>query len=121
MLANPLEYWLSIVAATSLFGSIQAYLTNNIKNRQFSLAKQQVTPLAERLFGAWTLVASAVRIQCALDSTNKAIYQTTIFTFLVAFGVYSYECFVTKTIPFKNAIPPFIVAGTSLVWMLFFN
>jgi hypothetical protein len=51
-------------------------------------------------------------VQCALDSTNKAIYQTTIGTFLVAFGVYGYECFVAKTVPFKHALPPFIVAGT---------
>jgi arginine utilization protein RocB len=47
-----------------------------------------------------------------MDSTNKAIYQTTIGTFLVAFGVYGYECFVAKTVPFKHALPPFIVAGT---------
>jgi hypothetical protein len=49
-----------------------------------------------------------------MDSTNKAIYQTTIGTFLVAFGVYGYECFVAKTVPFKHALPPFIVAGTPL-------
>jgi len=48
-----------------------------------------------------------------MDSTNKAIYQTTIGTFLVAFGVYGYECFVAKTVPFKHALPPFIVAGTT--------
>lgn len=122
MFANALENWLTVVAALSIFGSLQAYLsTNTLKDRQFSLAKNEVSPIARRLFGAWTLVASLVRLQCAMDSTNKAIYQTTIGTFLVAFGVYGYECFVAKTVPFKHALPPFIVAGTSLVWMLFFH
>jgi len=42
MLANPLEYWLSVVAGLSLFGSLQAYLSSGtLKERQFSLAKNE--------------------------------------------------------------------------------
>jgi hypothetical protein len=42
MFANALENWLTVVAALSIFGSLQAYLsTNTLKDRQFSLAKNE--------------------------------------------------------------------------------
>jgi len=70
-----------------------------------------VTPLTRKFFGAWTLLAAIVRFQCALDSTNVAIWQTTYGTFLLAIALYGYEFLVTKTIPFLHALAPFIVAG----------
>ncbi|KAL6077667.1 ergosterol biosynthesis protein [Balamuthia mandrillaris] len=113
-----LEVWLVVVSLLSFFGSFQAlFLTNSLRDNQFSLAPHQVTPLSRRLFGAWTLVTAMVRLQCALDIKNMALYRLTMATFVVAFGLYAHEYLIAKSIPFKKALYPFIVAGTSLAWM----
>jgi Erg28 like protein len=114
-----IQLWLYVVASLSLFGSLQGYLSQSvIRDRQFSNAKQEVSPLARRLFGAWTLVATMVRCLAARYIAEEGIYLAAIGTFIAAFGVYTYEVFFSRAVPFKNAIAPFVVAGSTLSWML---
>src|SRR5690349_5412108 len=79
-----------------------------------------VTPVTKRLFGAWTAVAAFVRLQCALNINDAPLYRTTVFTFAVALAIYTYEVFVGQTIPLAKALPAFIVASVSLLWMTVF-
>jgi Erg28 like protein len=71
-----------------------------------------VTPLTRRLFGAWTILASAIRFNCAIAPHEPGIYRATLWSFIIAFGVYASEVYM-GTIPiFPNATAPFVVAGT---------
>jgi len=116
-----LSYWLMIVSGLSIFGSLQAfYHTHTLQTRQFSLKPEEVTPLAAKLFGAWTLITSIVRLRCAFNLENKVLYSTTLQTFIVALGLYGWEYFVSQSIPFIPVMGPGIVATTSLIWMIFF-
>jgi len=115
---SKLSWWLTFVSLLSFFGSAQAfYSLTLLKSNQFSLTPEQVSPIAGRLFGCWTLVASLVRLSCAFDLANKTLYRLTLQTFYVALGFYGTEVFLFHTVPLGNALPPFVVASTSILWM----
>jgi len=112
-----LQLWLWVVSGLSALGAFQAFLLPGyIEHYQFP---GQINRLGERMFGCWTTLALGVRVSCALDPYNVSVYRLTILSFCLALGIYSHEFFVAKTIPLRNALPPFIIASTSLVWMLF--
>lgn len=59
-----------------------------------------VTPLAGRLFGAWTAMAAAIRLLAAYDISNKGLYDLGI----VAFGVATFH-FVSEWLVFGTVKP----------------
>lgn len=116
-----LSYWLLIVSLVSLFGTIQAfYTTDLLKQYQFNLAPQQVTPLTGRLFGCWTLLATLLRLTCALSPRNTAIYRLTIITFIIAITFFCHNFYVAQTMDLRNVAMPFAFALPSFIWMVFF-
>lgn len=117
-----LSFWLMFVAGLSLFGTTLAFFTPTVlRDRQFSRSPDEVTPLASRIYGTWTLLATVIRFTCAFTPYNKAIYRLTTFTFCLALGVYINEALVHQTSHILyEAIMPFVVASSSLVWMLCF-
>ena len=115
-----LQVWLTIVAAAALFATSQGYMNlETVKRKQFSLAVEQVSPLAGRLWAVWTLLAATVRLATAYDPSNPTLFVVCIATFLIAGGFYGAELLVYKTIPSQNALAPAIVSSFSTVWMLF--
>jgi len=116
-----LSYWLLLVSFVSLFGTIQAfYTTDLLKQHQFNLHPEQVTPLTGRLFGCWTLLATLLRLNCALEPSNKAIYRLTLLTFVIALGFFSHNFLIAKTMGLRTVLMPTAFALPSLLWMLFF-
>lgn len=116
-----LSYWLFFVSVVSLFGTVQAfYTTDLLKQFQFNLAVDQVTPLTGRLFGCWTLLATLLRLNCALEPSNKSIYRLTTATFMIALGFFSHNFFIAKTMDFRNVAMPLAFAVPSFLWMTFF-
>lgn len=116
-----ISYWLLLVSFMSLFGTIQAFSTTALlKQFQFNLAQEEVTPMAGRLFGCWTTLATLLRINCALEPQNRSIWRLTYITFLVAAGFYGHNYFVAKTIDTRNVLMPMCFALPSLLWMTFF-
>jgi hypothetical protein len=69
------------------------------------------------LFGSWTLLAAILRAHCAFHIREPGIYRATLWSFIIALGVYSHEVLVAKTIPIAHAAPAFLVASVSIVWM----
>lgn len=80
-----LTVWLLIVSSLSVFNTVSCFLqTDGAMTRMvYSLKQDQgaillhllttkVSPLMNRMFGLWTLLASLIRIRCALDLTNKS-------------------------------------------------
>ncbi len=61
-------------------------------------ARDQVTPLAARLFGAWTLMTGLVRIYAAYDVSSPALYQLSLITHIVAASHFTSELLVFGTL-----------------------
>lgn len=116
-----LSYWLLFVSAVSLFGTVQAfYTTDLLKQYQFDLGASQVSPLTGRLFGCWTLLATLLRLNCALEPSNKSVYRLTTLTFLIALGFFSHNYFIAKTMSLSSVAMPMAFAAPSLIWMTIF-
>eukprot|EP01121_Diplochlamys_sp_Union-15-3_P007386 TRINITY_DN1874_c0_g1_i1.p1 TRINITY_DN1874_c0_g1~~TRINITY_DN1874_c0_g1_i1.p1 ORF type:complete len:481 (-),score=99.04 TRINITY_DN1874_c0_g1_i1:43-1446(-) len=118
---QPLSIWLFFVTLASTFGTLQSFVGPHLLKIFHSLAPEEVTPLAARFFGCWTILASIIRFNCALDLHNKTVYRITLFTFIVALGVYATETLVFRTLQFfPSAVFPTIISVTSILWMTLF-
>lgn len=61
------------------------------------------------------MVAFMARSGCAISPEEPTLYLVCMGTFIVALGGYLYEAFVSRTIPLKNALGPFFIAGNFLI------
>lgn len=81
-------------------------------------ATDQVTPLAARLFGVYTILAGVIRVYGAYRVNDPALYQMCLFTHLLAAAH-----FVSETLVFKTVRPgwehafPFAAAFSGSIWM----
>ncbi|KAF5367395.1 hypothetical protein D9758_003770 [Tetrapyrgos nigripes] len=110
-----LPYWQLFVATTALFNTIQNFFTLKLTQRIYT---QQVTPLHARTFAIWTLTSAVVRFYAAYNIHVKAVYDITLFTYLIAFAHFSSEYFIFRSA--KLDIPllsPFVVSVASMIWM----
>ncbi|KAK7735544.1 ergosterol biosynthesis protein [Cytospora paraplurivora] len=81
-------------------------------------ATDQVTPLAARLFGVYTILAGLIRVYSAYEVNDAALYQLSLLTHLVAAGHFTSEIVVFKTIRlgWEHAFPLSAAFGGS-IWM----
>ncbi|EGX88182.1 Erg28 protein [Cordyceps militaris CM01] len=87
-------------------------------NPQDPRAADQLTPLAGRLFGTWTLITCIVRCYAAYHLHIGPVYNIAIWTYVVALGHFASELFIFKSMSF--GVPqlfPFCLATTALIWM----
>ncbi|GJN66430.1 hypothetical protein PLICBS_000448 [Purpureocillium lilacinum] len=81
-------------------------------------AADQLTPLAGRLFGTWTLITCIVRCYAAYHLHLGPVYNIAIWTYVVALGHFATELFVFKSMTFGlPQIFPFTLASCALIWM----
>ena len=113
-----LRNWLFIVSGLSFFGSFLAFFVPNKLREQQYPNSAEVTRLMTRTYGAWTFVASCVRLQYALNLHVRPLYELTVVTFAVAIALFTSEVLYFKTMPVKKSIYPFAVAGLSSFWLL---
>lgn len=78
----------------------------------------QVTPLAARLFGVYTVLAGVIRIYGAYRVHDPVLYQLCLFTHLLAAAHFTSEAVVFKTVKlgWEHAFP-FSAAISGSVWM----
>jgi sterol-4alpha-carboxylate 3-dehydrogenase (decarboxylating) len=117
-----LALWLFFVSLLTLTGALQVFMGPQPVQTLFSNKPTEVTALTSRLFACWSLLASAVGLNTAIDVNNRAMYRLTLVTFYVALGLYGFETCVTKTMPFfPSLLPATILAGVciSILWMTF--
>ena len=81
-------------------------------------AVDQVTPLAARLFGVYTVLAGVIRIYGAYRVHDPALYQLCLFTHLLAAAHFASEALVFKTVSlgWEHAFP-FAAAISGSLWM----
>ncbi|EXJ89074.1 hypothetical protein A1O3_02138 [Capronia epimyces CBS 606.96] len=88
-------------------------------DRQAAKAKDQVNPLAGRLFGVYTFVAGLLRIYGAYHVENPVAYQLALWGYVVAAVHFTSELLVYKTIRFNGPQGiPFVFASSGVLWML---
>eukprot|EP00698_Gefionella_okellyi_P004408 TRINITY_DN14069_c0_g1_i1.p1 TRINITY_DN14069_c0_g1~~TRINITY_DN14069_c0_g1_i1.p1 ORF type:complete len:134 (-),score=34.00 TRINITY_DN14069_c0_g1_i1:60-461(-) len=114
-----LPYWVGFVGAAAVFGSSLAFFfPERIRKDQFALQPKEVTPLAARLFSAWTILASAVRISYFFYPADRGLFMSVYASFVIVLGFYSNEIFIAKTAPvMKSTAIPLFISVTSLTWM----
>ncbi|MBW0542297.1 hypothetical protein O181_082012 [Austropuccinia psidii MF-1] len=112
-----LPKWLLLVAIISVVNSLQTYLSlagaKKVYNRQSNL----VSGLQSRTFGTWTLISGIIRCYAAYNISNSALYHITIASFLVALLHFTSEFLIYQSAG-SGALPPFIVAFSSSIWMI---
>ncbi|KAL2164894.1 hypothetical protein VTH06DRAFT_190 [Thermothelomyces fergusii] len=82
-------------------------------------AKDQVTPLAARLFGVYTFFAGIIRFYASYQIENPAMYQLALWTHVVAALHFTSEMFVYKTMRFSGPQAfPFLAAYGGATWLI---
>lgn len=81
--------------------------------------KDQVTPLAARLFGTYTLAVGLIRLYAAYGLQNKFLYQLGIWTHVIAAAHFTSEMLVFKSVRFSGPQAfPFIASFVGTAWMV---
>ncbi|KAJ1560060.1 ergosterol biosynthesis protein [Cladochytrium tenue] len=90
-----------------------------VTTRIYALQPEQVTDLASRMMGTWTLTSAIIRCYAAYNLSNKTAYQLCMWTFALALGSFTSEIFLFETAPISSpgVFPALIVSSTSLAWM----
>lgn len=82
-------------------------------------ARDQVTPLAARLFGTYTIMAGMIRIYASYRLEDPSLYQMAIWTHVIAAVHFTSEMLVFRTIRFSGEQGfPFAAAYGGSLWML---
>ncbi len=81
-------------------------------------AQDQVTPLAARVFGVWTMLAGIIRMYTAQDTDNRALYQLSLITHAVAAVHFTSEILVFKTMRLTGPqLFPLAAGIGGTIWM----
>ncbi|KAJ4289439.1 ergosterol biosynthesis protein [Collariella sp. IMI 366227] len=81
-------------------------------------AKDQVSPLAARLFGTYTFMAGIIRFYASYELENRGMYQLAIWTHVIAAVHFTSELLAFKTLRFSGPqIFPFLAAYGGIIWM----
>ncbi|CAK9783131.1 unnamed protein product [Cutaneotrichosporon oleaginosum] len=114
-----LPYWLLITSAASIYNVAQNYVTLKQSKEVYAGKPEQMTPLAGRLFGAWTAMAAVVRLLAAYDISNQGLYDLAICAFGVATLHFTTEWLVFGTVKLnRGSIGPLLVGSSGMAWAL---
>lgn len=115
-----LQGWIFVVGLMALGNTVSCYVDHSfLKNRLYTGSPEKANDLAARLFGLWTLMSALLRLSCAILITNRALFNLTLLSFVVAFVHFLSEAFVYKTAPITvGVLAPLIVSGVSMLWMI---
>ncbi|KAH8880282.1 hypothetical protein GQ53DRAFT_755257 [Thozetella sp. PMI_491] len=81
-------------------------------------AKDQVTPLAARLFATYTFIAGLIRLYACYRLDDPAMYQMSMATHLIAGLHFASEILVYKTIKWSGPeIFPLVLGFGGFLWM----
>jgi hypothetical protein len=109
LFGHPSEVWNVLIATLS---SSTTSLRNPALFVSVSLFLKTVADVHGRTFAVWTLLTCTLCVLCALNLSNRALYQATFLSFVYALGYFLIECFIYGTMAPKNVASLFIFAGT---------
>jgi hypothetical protein len=76
-------------------------------------SRREFTPLAGRTFSVWTAVTCLVCLSTAQEPTSPSLLRLCLGTFLIALVYFILELSVYKTVSFKTASRPAVIACAS--------
>ncbi|KAI0888550.1 Erg28-like protein [Annulohypoxylon maeteangense] len=98
--------------------STQKFLpANAVSNPKEARTQDQVTPLAARLFGTYTIISAIVRFYAAYYLHLAPVYQMTIWTYVVALFHFGSEFAVYRTAYLGPIATTFFFATVGITWM----
>ncbi|CAG8457805.1 5830_t:CDS:2 [Ambispora gerdemannii] len=113
-----LPKWMLLVAIIAVANTIQNLITLELTKRVYNARPEEVTSLSSRTFAIWTFTSGVVRFYAAYNLNNKAIYQITLWTYIIAITHFLSEYFVFGTLNIGPGLAaPVCVATISLIWM----
>ncbi|KJE93391.1 hypothetical protein CAOG_04184 [Capsaspora owczarzaki ATCC 30864] len=120
MFLTALRAWLGLVGSIAIVNGATCFVDATYPSRMLYTANPtQVTPLASRLFGVWTLLAGALRVASAINTADTTLYVLTIISFVLANVHFVSEIWVYRTAKITGkTISPLVVSGVSILWML---
>jgi len=115
-----LQGWIFVVGLMALGNTVSCYVDHSfLATRLYTAAPEKANDLAARLFGLWTLMSAFLRLSCAILITNRALFNLTLLSFVVANVHFLSEAFIYKTAPITiGVLTPMIVSGVSILWMI---
>ncbi|KAL1520497.1 hypothetical protein AB1Y20_022076 [Prymnesium parvum] len=116
-----LRWWLVAVALLRVFSAVTAVLRPEVlRETVFAARPAELTPLAARLFAAWTTTTAVLCLLCARGGADPRtpIYAATLLSFVVALGLFVPELAYHGTMTVMSSLSPGIVATTSVTWMM---
>lgn len=113
-----LRRWLATVALLRMLSVYLGYLNvSRLSTNLFDQAVPPVTELNGRTFAIWTATSCMLCFLCVKNPQNQAIYSATLMSFVLALLFFCGELFYFKTLGWKSALQPMLVAGISVLWM----
>lgn len=75
-------------------------------------------PLLAHTYGVKNIYTGLIRLYAAYYITNPQVYDLAIWTFIGVLFLYATETFIYRTSRLREAMFPFVTAGSALVWMM---
>ncbi|CAK7268043.1 ergosterol biosynthesis protein [Sporothrix epigloea] len=98
--------------------SVRKLVLASTSGSDASKAQDQVTPLAARLFGSWTMLAGFIRMYAAHDVNNRALYELALITHVVAAAHFISELMLFQTLRLTGPqLFPLLVGTGGSIWM----
>ena len=115
-----LQGWIFVVGVMALANTVSCYVNHSfLGSRLYTAAPEKANDLTGRLFGIWTLVSALLRLSSAILITNRALFNLTFLSFVIAFVHFLSEAFIYKTAPLTvGVLTPMIVSAVSILWMM---
>eukprot|EP00057_Strongylocentrotus_purpuratus_P000905 XP_001186473.1 PREDICTED: probable ergosterol biosynthetic protein 28 [Strongylocentrotus purpuratus] len=108
-----LRFWIFLVGFMAVGTAMQAFMESSfLATRMYTQAQEMVNAVLGRLFGTWTLLAGAVRMMCSYDIRNRAVYDLTLFSFILAFLHFATEYLLFQTVELSfGVVSPLVISG----------
>jgi len=114
-----LPKWLLLVSVIAVGNTLQSYSTTTFSRRVYAGRPFDVTPLSSRTFGTWTFLSALIRGYCAYNTSNTAVYDLCVWSYVIANLHFVSEWLVFGTaVMGKGLAGPAVVSTLSVAWML---
>jgi len=113
-----LRLWLLGVTGFRCFSVYLGYANQHLmREKLFSHIPHEANDFTLRLFGVWTALSGLLTLMCAIDLHNFSMFTSTFLSFAVALAFFGTEMVHFQTMVLHDLIPPYAVAGASMVFM----
>ncbi|WRT65923.1 uncharacterized protein IL334_002874 [Kwoniella shivajii] len=114
-----LPYWFLLTTCAGTYNAIQNYFVIWQSKEVYSLKAHEMTFLAGRIFGTWTLLASLIRATAAYNVHDRVAYDLAIGTYALATFHFTSEWLIFGSVkPNRGSIGALIAGWTGLIWTL---